>query len=162
MVKFDISQINYADTKTWELIKSGATKNIFQCESRLLSHWLKKIQPNNLWELSIILALVRPGALNSGTADDYIAYKNKVKEFQPIHPIVDKILETTNHCLVFQESLMQIGGKLAWPHLPDKEKSLKVDELRKAVGKKNQEKILKIGKTPILKPETCLSLFPNP
>jgi len=154
MNKLDISQINYADTKTWELIKSGATKNIFQCESRLLSHWLKKIQPNNLWELSIILALVRPGALNSGTADDYVAYKNKVKEFQPIHPIVDRILETTNHCLVFQESLMQIGANLAWPHLPDKEKSLKVDELRKAVGKKNQEKILKIGKEFV---EGCLT-----
>lgn len=139
--------INKQDQDVWSLIQQGVTKGIFQCESKLVQHWLKKIKPQNMWELSAVIASVRPGALESGQTEEYCAHKNKEKEIQSLgHHIIDEVFASTEGVLLYQESIMLLGARLAWPDLPDKERGLKVDELRKAIGKKNQEKILKIGK----------------
>lgn len=134
---------------TWELIQSGQTKGVFQCESPLVQKWLKRLKPKNIWELSAVIALVRPGALLSGFTDQYAINKDKIDSGQPIetfgHPIVDDIFKINNGVLIYQENLMQLGMRLAWPNLPEKEKLVEVDNLRKAVGKKDQKKILEIG-----------------
>lgn len=139
--------MKYDDVKTWKLYQAGQTVGVFQCESVLVQHWLKKIRPTNLWELSACIAVVRPGALQSGFADTYVANRNNpatVEKFGNV--IVDEVLKNTNWVLLFQESLTQIGEKLAWPHLDEKTRKVKADDLRKAVGKKDQSKILAIGK----------------
>lgn len=143
---YDLIHYDYSDEKTWNAICDGDTQGVFQMESGLVKHWVKLIKPRNIWELSAVVAIVRPGALQSGFADEYVAYKNGQKEFESFgHPIIDEIFESTNHVLLYQESLMLLGSRLAWPDLPEKEKKINVDVLRKAVGKKNQKKILEIG-----------------
>ena len=140
-----VNDIDYHDTKTWELIQSGFAGGVFQCESKLVQNWLKKIKPKNIWELSIVIAIVRPGPLMSGYAERLVENKNsgRIQSFN--NEIVDSVLSSTFGIPCFQEQLMFLGSKLAWPHLPAKERDLKVDNLRKAVGKKNQAKILEIG-----------------
>lgn len=140
-------KIDYTDKKTWDLICAGHTKGVFQCESRLVQQWLKRIKPKNVWELSAVIAIVRPGPLVAGFADTYVEYKNGTKEFESFgHPIIDSVFDLNHHILLYQENLMALGARLAWPDLPEKEKKLKVDLLRKAVGKKNQQKVMEIGR----------------
>ena len=147
MAPITLENIPLDDEKTWKLIQSGQTRGVFQCESKLVQHWLKKIKPHNLWELSAVIALVRPGALESGFADKYVKNKFGDEEIESFgHPIIDDIFAPTHGILCYQESLIVLARKLAWPHLPEKENLLKADALRKAVGKKDQVKILAIGK----------------
>jgi len=142
-----IPGFSYDCPKTWNLIKSGQTKGGFQCESHLVANYLRKVAPSNIWELSAVIALVRPGALKSGFAEDYIDYKNNGKEHVSFgHPIIDSVFESTHHVLVYQETLMNLGTRLAYSDLPPLECKVKVDELRKGVGKKDQAKLLLIGK----------------
>ena len=144
---FDIKTIPYDDIKTWELLKNGYTDGVFQCESKLVQEWLRKIKPNNIWELSAVIALVRPGPLKSGFTNEYLDLRNGDKEFVSFgHPTIDEIFSTTDHILCYQEQVLSLGLRLAWVHLEEKEKLIKVDVLRKAVGKKDQEKLLAIGK----------------
>lgn len=138
--------ILYDDQKTWDLICSGKTNGVFQCESYLVQGWLKKIKPRNTWELAAVVSLVRPGPLKSGYADLYASYKNKEKEIESFGDVrIDNILNSTYNLVVYQEALIQLGKRLAWQHLTEKEKLILADDLRKAVGKKNQQKILEIG-----------------
>lgn len=144
---FNINSIPYDDVRTWDLLKNGYTDGVFQCESKLVQEWLRKIKPNNIWELSAVIALVRPGPLKSGFTNEYLDYRNQEKEFVSFgHPIIDEVFAVTDHILCYQEQVLSLGLRLAWPHLEEKEKLIKVDTLRKAVGKKDQEKLLKIGK----------------
>lgn len=139
--------IRYDDPNVWDLLCSGKTKGIFQMESPLVQKWVRKIQPRNVWELSAVVAIVRPGPLMSGMADDYVDYRSGNKEFISFgHPIVDEIFKDTNHTLIFQEQVMLASARLAWPHLEFIERSSKVDKLRKAIGKKDQAKLLAIGR----------------
>lgn len=140
-------QINYDCPATWKLIQEGLSKSLFQCESKLVSHWLKQIKPENLWDLSAVIAIVRPGCLQSGFSDVFVAYRNGSKEFESFgHPIIDEVFNTTNHILLYQESLIALANKLAFKDLPELERLVKADNLRKAVGKKDQTKLLVIGK----------------
>lgn len=138
--------IDFHDSKTWDLIQSGKSKGLFQCESPLVQHWLKEIAPFNVWEVSDVIAGVRPGSLKSGAMNDYLDIKNGEKEIESLGDArIDKVLSTTKGVLLYQEQLMLLGKNVAWPHLEENEKLVKVDNLRKAVGKKNQKKILEIG-----------------
>lgn len=140
-------KIDYADKATWDLLCSGRSRGVFQCESKLVQQWLYKMKPINLWELSAVVALVRPGALQSGQADLYVDYKNNGKEFESFgHPIIDSIFDVNHHCMIYQENTMSLGSRLAWADLPEKERKIKVDILRKGIGKKNQAKLLEIGR----------------
>lgn len=145
--KFDVDNVSLDDPKTWDLLQSGYTNGVFQCESKLVQSWLRRIKPKNLWELSALISLVRPGPLASGFADQYLFNKDNPDSIQKMgHPIVDEILSSTNFVCVYQEGLIQLGLRVAWSHLPENERLIKADNLRKAVGKKNQEKILEIGR----------------
>jgi len=97
--------LNYNDSKTWKLYQAGQTVGVFQCESVLVQHWLKKIRPTNLWELSAAIALVRPGALQSGFADTYVANRNNPANVEKFgNAIVDNILSNTNEILCIEEN----------------------------------------------------------
>ena len=142
-----LPNFTYDDYETWALIKSGRTNGVFQCESELVQNWLKRILPENIWELSAVVAAVRPGPLKSGYADLYVQYKHNLKEKESLgNALADEITSITHNVVLYQEQLMQMGSRLAWRHLSDKQREIKVDQLRKAVGKKNQAKILEIGK----------------
>mgnify|MGYP000984469673 CR=1 FL=1 len=145
-MKFTLNQIDYADEKTWNMLCQGCTVGVFQFETRLAQSVLKKIKPRTIWELSVCAAILRPGALKSGAVETYAENKDhpeKIKKYNV--KVVDDILNTTQFTIVFQEQFMLIAADLAWPHLPEQQKKLNVDILRKAIGKKNQQKILEIG-----------------
>jgi DNA polymerase-3 subunit alpha len=147
MTKFDIDKISFDDEATWNLICEGHTLGMFQCESPLVQQWLKKIKPRNIWELSVVIAGVRPGSLKSGAMDAYAAVKNGEQEPKDYkNPVIKAVLEDTNGQIIFQEQIMCLGSNLAWPDLPEQDRGVKVDTLRKAIGKKNQQKIIEIGK----------------
>jgi len=143
---FSTDHIPLDDEKTWELLRSGYTAGVFQCESKLVQSWLRKVKPSNFWELSAVISIVRPGPLMSGYADKY-AYNKDYPDLilKTGNQIVDDIMMSTNSVICYQEQLLQLATRLAWVHLPEQEKLIKADNLRKAVGKKNQEKILEIG-----------------
>lgn len=144
---FELEQIRYDDDRTWKLISSGSSRGCFQMESQLVQNWLKRIKPKNLWELSAVIAIVRPGPLQSGFADDYVEYRSGKKTFESFgHHIIDEVFHVTDHVMIYQEQIMNLGTRLAWSHLDDKTRDIKVDTLRKGVGKKDQAKLLAIGK----------------
>lgn len=140
------TEIPLDDYETWKLIQSGKTIGVFQCESQLVQSWLRKIRPQNIWELSAAIALVRPGALDTGMAHQYVENKESGHNESFGNDIIDNIFKSTYGVLTYQESLILLGQRLAWQHLPEIERDIKSDELRKAVGKKDQSKILAIGK----------------
>lgn len=142
-----MTTMNYADKNVWDLLSEGYNRGVFQCESRLFKKYLKQIQPQNLWELSAVIAGLRPGSLAAGYADQYSICKHdpsKIKSFD--NPIIDNIFSSTNGVMLYQESLMSLGERLAWPHLERNKCLVMVDKLRKGVGKKDQAKLLEIGK----------------
>lgn len=140
-----LTNIDYGNPRVWDLICTGKTLGVFQLEAGWLHDWVRKIKPRNLWDLSSVIAIVRPGAF--GFAETYINIRNgKQERYDFGHPVINEILSNTDGILLYQESLILLGQRLAWPHLQELPRLIKADELRKAVGKKDQEKILKIGK----------------
>lgn len=129
--------------RTWALISSGHTKGIFQLESRLGQSYAGKLKPENIEHLSALVAILRPGVLESisdgkSITQHYIDRKNKIDEIKYFHSSLEPSLKATMGCMIYQESLMQIAKDVAGFNL--KEAHL----LMKAVGKKKPEIMAKV------------------
>ncbi len=107
-----------------------STLGIFQLEGAGASEYTYKMKPSNFDEVAADLALVRPGAQDSGDADTYLDVKEGRKELQFDHPLLEPILKSTMGAIVYQEQAMQIAKTLAG--FTDSE----ADILRKGIGKK--------------------------
>lgn len=107
-----------------------STLGIFQLEGAGASEYTYKMKPSNFDEVAADLALVRPGAQDSGDADTYLDVKEGRKELQFDHPLLEPILKNTMGAIVYQEQAMQIAKTLAG--FTDSE----ADILRKGIGKK--------------------------
>ena len=122
------------EKEAYDLLNLGDTLGIFQCESDGITRLAKKLKINSLEDIALLLALYRPGPLESGYINNLIEVKNnnniKVKY---IHPLLEKILAPTYGVLVYQEQVMQIAREISGYSLAS------ADELRKAIGKKNPE-----------------------
>ncbi len=139
-------EINYNCPETWDLFCKGYTKSIFQCESKLVQSWLQQIQPRNIWELSAVIAAVRPGCLAGGYTKKLSDCKNGKTNIESLgNADIDNVLSTTWGVLLYQENLLALANRIAWKDLPEIDREIKADNLRKAVGKKDQAKILAIG-----------------
>ncbi len=146
MYVFNIDNIPTDAPEVWDLLCSGHTKGIFQCESKLVQNWIKRIKPRNIWELSAVIAIIRPGCLQSNMTATYVENRNNPdQKIKFGNDIIDSIFETTEGILAYQEQVLQLGTRLAWPHLPFMTTKLKTDTLRKAIGKKDQKKLVEIG-----------------
>ena len=140
-----MSKINLDDQKTWNLFKEGKTKGVFQLESNLGKSWSKKLAPNNIEELSALIALIRPGCLKAITngksmTQHYVDRKLKKDEITYLDKSLKNILKPTYGVLVYQEQSMRIAQKLAGFNLQE------ADELRKAIGKKKAGLMAKVKK----------------
>lgn len=123
----------FEDKKTYELLKKGETVGVFQLESAGMRNLLKRLQPNRFEDLVALLALYRPGPLQSGMVDDYIARKHgKVKVEYP-HPDLEPVLKETYGVIIYQEQVMQIAQIIAGYSLA------RADILRRAISKKKKE-----------------------
>ena len=138
----DISAIPLDDVPTFKLLKRAETTAVFQLESRGMKDLIKRLQPDNIEDLIALVALFRPGPLESGMVDDFINRKHGRAQvaypdakFQ--HISLKPVLEPTYGVIVYQEQVMQIAQVLAGYTLGG------ADMLRRAMGKKKPEEMAK-------------------
>jgi DNA polymerase-3 subunit alpha len=96
------------DVATFELLKRGETKGVFQLESGGIRDLLQRMKPDHFHDIIATNALYRPGPLEGGMVDDYVAVKNKRKAAVYLHPVLEEILAETNGVMVYQEQVMRI------------------------------------------------------
>lgn len=150
----ELHNLNLSCTKTWELISSGNTKGCFQLESRLGQTMAKKLKPSNIEELSGLISILRPGCLEAyrdgkSVSSHYIDKKNGLESIDYFHPALEPILKDTYSEMIYQEQAMSISKELAGFDLQE------ADELRKAIGKKQADKMSKLRSKFI---DGCLSV----
>jgi DNA polymerase-3 subunit alpha len=135
----DIRAIALDDRKTYELLKSHETTAVFQLESRGMKDLIKRLQPDSFDDIIALVALFRPGPLQSGMVDDFINRKHG-RNKEPVdyfHPDLKPILKPTHGVILYQEQVMQIAQVLAGYSLGA------ADLLRRAMGKKKPEEMAK-------------------
>ena len=129
-----LEAIPFDDEKTYSLISKGLIAGLFQLEtSSGMYRVVTQMKPDNFEQFSTIPALYRPGPLESGTMQDFIDRKNKLKPVQYIHPSLEDALQNTYGVCVYQEQVMQIARDMAGFTLGE------ADILRSAMGKKSPE-----------------------
>lgn len=138
----DIAAIDLQDAPTFKLLKRAETTAVFQLESRGMKDLIKRLQPDNLEDMIALVALFRPGPLQSGMVDDFINRKHGRAEVaypdsKYQHESLKPILEPTYGVIVYQEQVMQIAQVLAGYSLGG------ADMLRRAMGKKKPEEMAK-------------------
>jgi DNA polymerase III subunit alpha len=131
----DIDHLPLDDKKTYRTLCQGNTTGVFQLESTGIREMTVKIRPNCFEDLVAILALYRPGPLDSGMADDYIKRKNGKEKVRYLHPLLEPILKDTYGVIVYQEQVMQTAQILAGYTMGE------ADNLRRAMGKKDPEEM---------------------
>jgi len=129
----DIENLPLEDDATFELLNAGDTLGVFQLESEGMRKLLARLRPDCFEDLIAVLALYRPGPLESGMADMFIRRKHGLEEIEYPHESLRDILKDTYGCIVYQEQVMLISNALANFALND------ADNLRKAMGKKKPE-----------------------
>jgi DNA polymerase-3 subunit alpha len=135
----DINIIPMDDTSSFQLLKSAETTAVFQLESRGMKELIKKLQPDCFDDITALVALFRPGPLQSGMVDDFINRKHGRAEVSYPHPDLEPILKPTYGVILYQEQVMQIAQVLAGYSLGG------ADLLRRAMGKKKPEEMAKQG-----------------
>jgi DNA polymerase-3 subunit alpha len=134
----DLPQIELAalpvdDLTTYEFIRTGRTTAIFQLESRGMRELIERMRPESFDDLIALVALFRPGPLQSGMVDDYIDRKHGRRKVSYPHELIKQILLPTYGVILYQEQVMQIAQVLAGYTLGA------ADLLRRAMGKKKPE-----------------------
>src|SRR5580692_10885487 len=121
------------DEASYKLFARGDTTGIFQFESHGMRDILRRYQPTRLEDLTALNALYRPGPIQGGMIDDFIARKHGEKKVAYDLPDLEEILSETWGVILFQEQVMKIANRLAGFSLGDG------DILRSAMGKKKVE-----------------------
>lgn len=137
---FDINKIPLDDKKAYELLGATHTLGIFQLESGGMRDLIKKIPPKQFSDISALLALYRPGPMQSGMMDMYVRRANNQEKITYETPLLEEVLKDTYGCMLYQEQIMQISKRLGG-FTPGE-----ADKLRKAMGKKRVEEMQKYGK----------------
>ncbi len=140
--ELDIALIDLDDQPTFDLLKSSETTAVFQLESSGMKDLVKKLQPSRFEDIIALVALFRPGPLQSGMVDDFINRKHGRAEMAWPHAdyqldILQPILEPTYGIILYQEQIMQIAQVMAGFTLGG------ADMLRRAMGKKKPEEMAK-------------------
>ncbi|MFQ3786617.1 DNA polymerase III subunit alpha [Halomonas sp. A29] len=138
----NIDSIPLDDGKTFEMLKRAETTAVFQLESRGMKELIKRLLPDSLEDMIALVALFRPGPLQSGMVDDFINRKHGRAELSYPHPDyqhewLKPVLEPTYGIILYQEQVMQIAQVLAGYSLGQ------ADMLRRAMGKKKPEEMAK-------------------
>lgn len=129
----ELSRIPLDDPAAYELLDRGDTSGVFQLESSGMKELLVKIGPRTFEDLIALIALYRPGPLESGMVADYIKRKHGQVPVEYPLPQLEGILKETYGIVVYQEQVMQIAGLLADYSMGEG------DILRRAMGKKIPE-----------------------
>jgi DNA polymerase-3 subunit alpha len=135
----DIALLPMDDAPAYQLLKNCETTAVFQLESRGMKDLVRRLQPDRFEDIVALVALFRPGPLQSGMVDDFIARKHGRIEgpIDYLHPSLEPILKPTYGVILYQEQVMQIAQVLAGYSLGG------ADLLRRAMGKKKPEEMAK-------------------
>jgi len=131
--KLDLEALPVDDTATYDLLSNGLTAGIFQFESRGMTDILRRVKPNRLADLTALNALYRPGPIQGGMIDDYIARRSGKRRVTYDLPQLESVLDETYGVIVYQEQVIQILNKVAGFTLGE------ADVVRRAMGKKKLE-----------------------
>jgi DNA polymerase-3 subunit alpha len=134
-----MSALPMDDAATYALLKSTKTTAVFQLESRGMKDLIRRLQPDRFGDIVALVALFRPGPLQSGMVEDFIARKHDTSgaTVDYLHPDLKPVLAATYGVILYQEQVMQIAQLLAGYTLGG------ADLLRRAMGKKKPEEMAK-------------------
>ncbi len=132
-----LDSLELDDPKVYRLICTGRTTALFQLESRGMQELIQRLKPDHFEELVALVALFRPGPLQSGMVDDFINRKHGREPVLYVHKALEEVLEPTYGVILYQEQVMQIAQLLAGYSLGA------ADLLRRAMGKKKAEEMEK-------------------
>lgn len=141
-VDVDISAIPLEDPKSFRTLQNAETTAVFQLESRGMKELIKRLKPDCFEDIIALVALFRPGPLQSGMVDNFIDRKHGREEIsypdaEYQHECLQEILEPTYGIILYQEQVMQIAQEMAGYSLGG------ADLLRRAMGKKKPEEMAK-------------------
>jgi DNA polymerase-3 subunit alpha len=129
----DLLSLNMEDSKVYEMLSSGHTKGVFQCEATPYTNLLVKMGIKNFAELAASNALVRPGAMNT-IGKDYILRKHGKQNIAYHHQKMKQFTAETYGCILYQEQVMQACTELGGMSMAE------ADKVRKIIGKKKDAK----------------------
>lgn len=135
---FDIDKIPLDDKNTFKLLCSGHTTGIFQLESEGMRQLIGGLKPNTFSDIAALVALYRPGPIQSGMLDLFVERKHGRKKILFEHPLMEPILKDTYGTIVYQEQVMEIAKRLG-NFSPGEAESL-----RKSMGKKDPDEMEKL------------------
>ncbi|WP_373499324.1 DNA polymerase III subunit alpha [Desulfococcus sp.] len=129
----DLLHLDFGDDPTYQLLSRGDTTGVFQLESAGMKDLLVRLKPARFDDVTALVALYRPGPLDSGMVDDFVERKHGRQKVEYLLPELAPILEETYGVILYQEQVMKIAGVLANYSMAE------ADGLRKAMGKKIPE-----------------------
>ena len=136
-IKVDINNIPLDDKPTYEMLMIGDTDGVFQLESQGMKNLVKKLKPDVFEDLGALVALFRPGPLDSGMVDDFVERKHGRQAISYAHPLLEPVLKDTYGTIVYQEQIMQVFQVLADYTLGQ------ADMVRRMMGKKKVDEMEK-------------------
>ncbi len=131
----DLSTIPLDDPETFKLLSRGDTTGVFQLESSGMKDLIRRMKPSSFTDMIALVALYRPGPLESGMVDQFVKAKHGEIEVSYLLPQLEPILKETYGVIVYQEQVMKIAQELAGYSLGEG------DLLRRAMGKKKPEEM---------------------
>jgi DNA polymerase-3 subunit alpha len=132
LVPPDLKHLDIEDDSTFKLLQKGDTTGVFQLESSGMKDLLKRLKPGCFNDITALVALYRPGPLESGMVNDFVKRKHGEEKISYTIPQLEPILKETYGVILYQEQVMKIASVLANYSMAD------ADGLRKAMGKKIQ------------------------
>jgi error-prone DNA polymerase len=136
--RLDLSRIDFEDRETFESIRAAETTGVFQIESRAQMQMLPRTRPRNLDDLTVQVALVRPGPIQGGAVHPYIERRKRLREDPDYkipyeHELLKPALEETYGAIVYQEQVLEVAIALAgFTHS-------EADGLRRAMSRKRSQ-----------------------
>ena len=132
-VRLNLDEVSLEDEKTYSLLKRANTLGIFQLESSGITDLVAKSQVTTFEEIVALIALYRPGPMDSGMLDEYLGRKNGTMKVTYPHPSCEQILKETYGVAVYQEQVMSISRSVGGFTMGES------DVLRKAMAKKKTD-----------------------
>lgn len=132
-VEIDLSTLPLDDRLTYQTLSRGDTVGVFQMEGSGIRKLITQLKPSCFEDIIAVIALFRPGPLDSGAAEQFIRRKHGKEPITYMHPLLETVLKETYGVTIYQEQVMQIAQVLAGYTLEE------ADNLRRAMGKKKKE-----------------------
>lgn len=137
-IHIDVNDIPLNDDKTYDELCKGNSVGVFQLESSGMRQMMLAIQPRSIEDIMALISLYRPGPMGSGMDKLYIDRKHGRTKIKYDHPKLETVLAPSLGIMLYQEDILQVSRLLAGFSPAE------ADDLRKAIGKKQMDKIGKI------------------